>query len=493
MGHNLGEGDAKSRLRAAYDPAVYRELANRFSASTESFLRRSLDEECYSFAWQSPPSLLEKVEPLLSHSSQEVTSHFSELAEFTLSNARSLHTPTYMGHQVPPPIPAAALFDALGSVPNQANGVYEMGPMSSSAERVLIRRLCSKIGWDPNSSAGIATSGGSLANMTAILTARNVKFPGVWTEGKPKSDTLKIPTIVTGMDSHYSIARAAGVLGIGANNVIKAPVDKDRRVDPLALVELLDALEASNRQVFCLVASSCSTPTGSFDPLVELAEIAEKRGIWLHVDGAHGAPVLFSSKYASLVKGIEWADSVAWDAHKMMYTPALLTFLLYREKPRSFEAFHQEAPYLFGSAAEKVEYDGGLRTFECTKRGMSLSLFGVWALYGETIFADLVDTTFDLARKFHSMLEACEDFEPAHLPQANILCFRYVPKAMEGQDPKSVSALQVATHQRLVERGKFYTTRTVLEGQTYFRVTLMNPFTEERHLVALLDEIRSLA
>jgi uncharacterized protein (TIGR02722 family) len=194
------------------------------------------------------------------------------------------------------------------------------------------------------------------------------------------------------------------------------------------------------------------------------------------------------------VQGVDRATSVTWDAHKMLFVPSLATFLLFREREKSFAAFRQDAPYLWDpESSAPSAYDSGLRTLECTKRSVAMGIWGVWALYGEGLFEDLVDETFDLARELHRLIGASSDFETLHEPEANILCFRYRPDAWRNLTSAELSQRQGALRQRVVESGEFYLTRTKLDGETVLRVTLMNPFSELSHLEALLDCLRKHA
>ena len=177
-----------------------------------------------------------------------------------------------------------------------------------------------------------------------------------------------------------------------------------------------------------VVACACATPIGAFDPLEDVAAVCRRHGVWLHVDAAHGGAALLSDRHRHLVAGLEQADSVVWDAHKMLFVPALCAFVFYRDRAHVFEAFRQDAPYLFDPAAPGLaDYDSGLRTVECTKRAAAFGLWGVWSLFGPQLFADMVDVTFALGRTLYEKLSAADDFVPLHEPQCNIVVFRHVP------------------------------------------------------------------
>lgn len=200
-----------------------------------------------------------------------------------------------------------------------------------------------------------------------------------------------------------------------------------------------------------------------------------------------------SKRYRHLLDGVDQADSVVWDAHKMMFVPALCAFVLYRDKRHRFETFRQDAPYLFDpSAPGMAEYDSGMLTLECTKRAAAYGLWGTWSLFGESLFEDLVDVTFDLGRLFYNKLLAAEDFVPLHEPQCNIVAFRHVPDSMKDAPPEVLGAFQRELRRRVIESGKFYIVQTNLGGCGALRVTIINPLTTEDDLNELLSTLRDV-
>ena len=299
------------------------------------------------------------------------------------------------------------------------------------------------------------------------------------------------PVLVVHADTHYSVGRSAGVLGLGTAQVLRVGLDARRRMDPDRLEDTLRQLREQNRPVVAVVACACSTPIGAFDPLTDIADVCRRHGVWLHVDAAHGGSACVSPRYRHLVAGLDQADSVVWDAHKMLFMPALCAFVFFRDKAHRFEAFRQEAPYLFDPAAPGLaEFDSGLRTVECTKRAAAFGLWGVWALYGQQLFADLVDVTFSLGQLFYEKLLAAPDFEPLHEPQCNIVVFRYVPAALADAPREQLGHFQLELRRRVIESGEFYIVSTKIDGIGAMRTTIINPLTTPEHLDQLLDSIR---
>ena len=491
---------ARERIRAVYDPELLRRSGRQLIDLLSNHLSKAEHSEIDVLPWRDPESNVRDAETVLGAARDSgcdpraLADRFSELIQTMLDHGLNLHHPHYIGHQVPAPSPIAGLFDSVGAVTNQVMAVYEMGPWATATEVALINRLGRTIGWKEGTFSGLATHGGSLANLTALLTARNVRLADSWEKGIRCRAEDERPVVVVHGDVHYSVSRAVGVLGIGARQVSKAALDARRRIDPGRLDEQLAGFRRCNQPVVAVVACACATPIGAFDPLVEIGEVCQRYGVWLHVDAAHGGSALFSRTHRDLLKGLELADSVVWDAHKMMFVPALCAFVLYRDKSHRFETFRQEASYLFDpSAPGLAEYDVGLKTIECTKRATAFGLWGLWALFGPKLFEDLVDVTFDLGRIFYEKLKAAPDFEPLHVPQCNILAFRHLPKRLAGMPPEEVSQFQFELRRRLIESGSFYIVSGKIDGIGALRVSIMNPLTTADHFDQLLESIRAVA
>ncbi len=429
---------------------------------------------------------------------------FSGLVKIMLERGLNLHDPRYIGHQVPAPVPLGGLFDAVGSVTNQCMAIYEMGPWATAVERAMVQELGQAIGWAPDSFAGAVTHGGSLANLTALLTARNVALGDSWDQGLavagsppgPRSESAPAswpgrpsssptPTLTTAWPGRQaSWAWAAG----------RSCASGWTSGDAWTLSSLDDELirlRSEKRPIVAVVACACATPIGAFDPLNDIADVCERHRVWLHVDAAHGGAAVLSERHRHLLAGLERADSVVWDAHKMLFVPALCAFVLYREKSHGFDAFRQDAPYLFDPAAPGLaEYDSGIRTVECTKRAAAFGLWGVWSLFGRQLFADMVDVTFALGQTFYEKLTAAEDFVPLHEPQCNIVVFRHIPAELRDAPSERIGDFQLELRRRLIESGEFYIVPSKHQGVGALRVTIINPLTTAAHLDQLMDALR---
>ena len=412
---------------------------------------------------------------------------FDALLARVIEGSNHLHHPRYVGHQVTSPLPLAALAELVAALLNNGSAVYEMGPVSTAMERSLVTGFGAQLGFGAGCD-GVFTSGGSVGNLTALLAARQSKAGfDSWEAGAHGGPPL---AVLASDQTHYCVKRSVQIMGWGAGGVIAVPTDACFRMRAEALPQARLEAERAGRKVIAVVASAGSTSTGALDPLEAIADYCQKEGLWLHVDGAHGASLALSERYRPMLRGIERADSVVWDAHKMLLMPALVTLVVFRDGARSYEAFAQDASYLFeGKAPEEEWFNGAVRTLECTKRMMSLKVYASLAAYGARYFGDYVARMIDLAKRFAIMLREAPDFELALEPECNIVCFRHVGGAANDRD-----AQQLKIRDRVVASGAFYLVQTRLRDQGIFlRTTLINPATNEADLAALLDVIRSSA
>ncbi|MCD0452479.1 pyridoxal-dependent decarboxylase [Actinocorallia sp. API 0066] len=459
-------------------------------------LRRYLDDpEIKGLDLMEPAVLLKAARELMTTERERIADfdedRLAQIIDLYLNTGIHVHSPGYMGRQFSGVVPLAGLMDLVSSVTNQPSSFYEAGQLPNVAERLMADELNRLIGWDPETFAMVTTSGGSMANLTALLAARNRAFPGVWAGGVAEgvAEAEGRPAIAISEEAHYSVNRAAGVLGIGEQQIVRLPVDGHGRIRPDAAGPVLDAAARAGLRVFCLVASAGTTSMGAFDPLDELAALTRPRGIWLHVDGAHGASLLVSERHRDRLRGIAEADSLTWDAHKMLFVPAPCTLLFYRDGDAARGAFRQHASYVFDEEPDVYSaFDSGDKNLECTKRPMIMPLWTLWSVYGPALFARKIDHLCDLTRQAHRLLAAEPDFTVLHEPEANILCFRYDP---EGFDPAELHALQLQIRNRVRADGRFFISKVDLDGVAALRVVLMNHRIDAGHLALLISEIRT--
>lgn len=421
-------------------------------------------EEQYEY-WKN--SFFEKSEPL---------DFFKDVIEKSIL----YHHSHYMGHQTAVPALPGVLASLVVDFLSNGMGVYEVGMVGNTLERIVCEHLCQKLDMGTNA-GGFVTSGGTLGTLTAILTAKSHYLYHV---RKSEVDINKL-CIITSDQSHYCIERAAITMGICKDKVIKVPVDNNFKMKPKTLEAYYDKTILEGNEVFCVVASAPSTSTGTYDDLENIGKFCQSKGVWFHADGAHGAPAIFSNKYEHLLKGSEYADSIVLDFHKMMLTPSISTAVLLKDRTLAFDTFKQEAEYLW----EKQNFEwqhGGKSTYECTKSMSVLKVYTLFKQFGDKIFEDFVDYQYDLTKVFAEQIDNNPKFEKAHLPDSNILCFRYT----DCDDSNHTNALM---RQKLINDGTFYIVQTTLKGEIYLRVTLLNPRTTITHIQNLLNTLEQIA
>ena len=357
-----------------------------------------------------------------------------------------------------------------------------MGSAGIALERFVIKFLAKTIGME-NNADGVLTSGGTLGNLTALLAARQIKSNNnIWSEG---IDNEYVPVFLVSEESHYSVERAIHIMGIGDKGIVKVPVNDNHKMDMDTIKKYYEKSVAEKRNVVCLVGNACSTSLGLYDPLNEMAEFCKEHNLWFHVDAAHGGPAAFSKKYKHLIKGIEQADSVVIDFHKMLMQPALVTAVLFKNDEHSYQTFSQKASYLWDTN-EKDWYNLGKRTFECTKDTMSLKVYSTLRTYGTELFEDNVTALFDLGKKFADIINHRNNFELAISPESNIVCFRY---KLNNYEDEKLNDLNKRIRQILIEDGEFFIVQTEINKKIFLRTCLMNSFTTEKDLISLLDRI----
>ncbi len=390
--------------------------------------------------------------------------------------------PRYIAHQVSVPDYSGALAAIVNGVVNNPMAVYEMGPSAATLEFAVVNWMLEKVGFVPQPlpgdaagrhGGGVLTHGGSLANLTSLLAARARVAPDAWESGTPHDLAVLVPR-----GSHYSVARAVSILGLGSRAIYPLEVDRHGVVDPAALAPALARLHDDGRRCMAVVANACATATGLHDPLRPIGEFCAEHELWFHADACHGATALLSDAERHHLDGIELADSIVWDAHKMMQVPVLCAAVLFRDGRDFGRAFQQQASYL---AMEQTRdtYTTMPRAVECTKASLGLKVFLTVAWRGERGLGDYVAGRYAAARRFAERIAQRPGFSVPYAPQSNILCFRY------GDD----DALMEAIREHLLRSRRFHITSAELGGRRHLRLTVMNARTDEVTIDALLDAL----
>jgi L-2,4-diaminobutyrate decarboxylase len=469
-----------TNLENAYNPENFRELGHELIDMLADHLTAAIGGTEKVMNWKDPAEQLEYWDK-----NSGLDQPLPELFKNIIENSIHIHHPRYIGHQVGPTLPAAALADLLGAMLNNGMAIYEMGAAASAIENVVVKIMLRQIGYG-NEADGFLTSGGTLANLTALLAARKTMADkDVWHEGH----TEKLAVMVSG-EAHYCVDRSLRIMGFGSEGIIKIPVNETYSIDTGLLEQYLEQANNSGLKVIAVVGSAPSTATGMYDDLEQIAEFSNKHNLWFHVDAAHGGAAVFSEKYKQLLKGLNLADSVVIDAHKMMMAPALTTFLLFKNKVNAYTNFSQKAQYLWEKQDEEEWYNYAKRTFECTKLMMSVKFYTIIKAYGTGIFDEFVTRQYDLGKAFATLIRQRDDFELFVEPDSNIVCFRYIKNDLNNEQLNKINSNLRKT---ILEKGDFYIVQTQLNKNTWFRITLMSPHTTASTLEELLNYIKQLA
>ena len=468
------------------------EAKNIVAKALENYINESALIGSNVLIQQSPEEIAEALEiQKLFEKGFQNTHRLSSFITTYLKHSNHLKNPRYMGHQVAVPQDLSGIPDWIHGTINNPSSLYEMGPAGATLEGFMMNWMLRQLGWfkgtdlcdfsrlEKNGS-GILTHGGSIANLTALSAARTAIEPDAWEEGNPQDLVVMGPST-----SHYSIVRAISIMGMGKNAFVPVPVDENEVIITEAMEDVHSKLKREGKRVMAVVANACATSTGLFDPLDEMAAFCKKHQLWFHVDGAHGAVALLSDVHKDKVKGIEQADSVIWDAHKMLRVPALCTAVLFKNHEHMWNNFRQKGSYVFHEN-EVIGMDSMPYTVECTKSALGTKLFWSFALEGEKAITNFIENSFQQALDLYQYLNNHPDFHCPYVPESNILCFQYKPDQISDQD-------QLALRYELINSGAFYITSCMMGGKRYLRAVLMNPQSNSKDYVALIKAIEKNA
>jgi L-2,4-diaminobutyrate decarboxylase len=320
--------------------------------------------------------------------------------------------------------------------------------------------------------------------LTALLAMRQAKMSSdVWQEGLWGAQPGAV--LVSG-EAHYCNRRACAILGFGERFVLLVESNDHFAMDLASLERAHQRACSMGARPLAVVASACSTATGTYDDLEAVAAFCREHHLWFHVDAAHGGSAILSSRYATLLRGINHADSIVWDAHKLMLMPSLCTAVLFRNSLDLNHTFRQQASYLLSGPAARW-HEPAARNFETTKPTMVLPLYVALRTLGVAYFGEYIDYIYDLARAFADRIESRPEFELLVRPESNIVCFRF------RASPEKSDSLQMCLREAMNLRGNFFIMRTTVRGATWLRIVIMNPATRLADLCGVLDQLTELA
>jgi glutamate/tyrosine decarboxylase-like PLP-dependent enzyme len=421
----------------------------------------------------------------------------------------SAYHPRSFGYFTPPPLLASVAGEILAQVAQQGIDIWHAGPIGAFVEEEVLRWLCDLVGYGAGS-FGILTSGGVMANFIAMALVRDVHLPAVrGLAAPPRGRSLEGVRVYASDQTHFSIGRALDELGFPPETLVVVPADADFRLRGAPVAEAIAEDRAAGLQPIAIAAVAGSTNTGSVDRIGELADVAAREGLWLHVDAAYGAAARFSPRHADRVADLERADSVTVDPHKWLFQAYDLGGLVVRDGSTLARAFGTRRPEYYraghGPAPDTHEDDGHGSAdqlnfwrlgFEGTRRWRALKLWLSWKHIGSVGFGELVAANVDLADHLSDLVAAADDFEA--LPERqelSVVCFRHLPggAAVAARlAPESLDAHQDRLQQALERSGDGWLSTTRLRGRTYLRAGILNTQSTKADVEALLELLREL-
>jgi aromatic-L-amino-acid/L-tryptophan decarboxylase len=397
--------------------------------------------------------------------------------------------PRFFGYVASPSTAIGAYADLIASALNSNITCWRSGPAGTEIEQLVVRWLGSLIRYDDDAN-GLLTSGGSMANMIALLIASrrktgvDVSRKGLWNAGPPM-------TIYASEEVHMSIAKAADVLGFGRDQVRVVGCDEKLRMLVEELVTRIEEDKKDGFRPFCVVGSAGTVNTGAIDPLNEIADVAREFDLWFHVDGAYGAPGVLDERKTDLFAGLERADSVSLDPHKWLFVPVDAGCLLFRDADAAAAAFSTEdADYikLHGHAddAAFAYWDYGV---ELSRRFRALKVWLTLGYYGVRRLAEAISEDNSLAAYLGEIVATADDFELLAPVELSICCFRYVPPGLAGNDDE-LNKLNEKIMGVVQKGGRAYLSNATIDGKFALRACITNFRTTKADVDQTVEAVR---
>ncbi len=375
--------------------------------------------------------------------------------------------------------PAAAAGELLASLLNTSMYTYKVGGVHVLIEREVTRRMAELAGFPDGD--GTEASGGSLANLVAMIVARNEAAPQFRDHGAgaPGASAAQRLVVYVSDEGHYSIRKNAGMIGIGRSNVRRVPIDALGRMDARSLAAMLDLDRAAGALPVCVVATAGTTVAGAFDPIRAIAEITRRAGVWLHVDGAFGGSFLLHPELRAKLDGLELADSFAWNPHKMMGIPLPCSMILMRQRGLLHKHFNETADYLFQQ--DDADLNLGTKSIQCGRRNNVLKLWAAWQALGDQGWAARIERQVALARYAAERIRRDPELLLHLEPECLNVCFEVREKPSQ------------LVCERLSDQGLAVIGYGLWNGRKVIRLVTVNPEVSEHEIDRLLADTKRVA
>ena len=396
----------------------------------------------------------------------------------------------YFGLMNPAPAYMAVLGEALVAALNPQIATLARSQLASKIELETVRWVGERV-YRPAESGnrnfdGTFTSGGNEANFSALAMALATHFPTYIQDGAQSLGAR--PVFYASAESHHSLDKSAGLLGIGRSAVRRIPVTDRLQMDVQLLERAIESDRAAGLKPFCVVGTAGTTNSGAVDDLIAMAEVCQREGLWFHVDGAFGAAAAFSDQHRHLVEGIERADSVTIDPHKWLSMPFAAGVILTKHPEALSRAFEVSTPYM-PKAAQATLLDNFKVSSQWSRRVNSLKLWLTLRVHGRQAYEELIDRQLRLTREFAAWVDKSGAFEMVLPPQLTIVNFR----VKGGRTEEETAALNVSVVDEVTRDGRRWISVTRAGRFQVIRAQVISYFTSEQNLEELKQALQTAA
>jgi glutamate/tyrosine decarboxylase-like PLP-dependent enzyme len=422
---------------------------------------------------------------------QEPTSFdalLEKLDEVVVRYSRHNAHPRFFGYISSPGTPVTAIGSMLASTLNINVTCWRSGPPATEMEHLTINWLKEMLGY-PEQAMGLFVSGGSMANFAGMSAARSAKAGTDVVHDGVAAVPHRLTAYVSD-EGHFSIRKAAGMLGLGENSVRLVRTNDRQQVDLDHLEQCISQDAAAGHLPFLVIANAGTTATGAFDPIGEIAQIARRHNLWLHVDAAYGGFAALAPSARHHFEHIAEADSVALDPHKWLYLPVGCGCVLYKDAATARAAFSHDADYTRPIGLEHDEafafWDYGP---ELSRPFRALDLWLLIKSVGAKRLAEAVEQNIHCARYFAGLVQASDDCEMLAPVELSVFCFRYAPRGFPGD----LNQLNEQILVNLQRGGSSYLSNAMVDGKFALRGCVLNYRTTEQDMEILLEDVRKAA
>ena len=459
--------DPEQRRRLGYQ--LIDRINEYFSSLPDRPVQLPLEQRTFTDLKNKLPELGEDAAKVLDEVSQELID-------------QGFHVPSanYFGLMNPAPTYMAVLAEALVAALNPQLATMARSQLASKIEKETVRWIGERVHW-PGKFDGTFTSGGNEANFSGMAMALAAHFPGAIDDGLASINAR--PVLYASAESHHSLDKSAGLLGLGRKALRRIPVNDSIQLDPQKLEGQIKQDKATGFTPFCVVATAGTTSSGAIDDLVAISAICKRHNLWLHLDGAYGAAAIFSDPHRDLVRGIELCDSITIDPHKWLAMPFAAGVILTSHPETLERSFAVSTPYM-PRDQRATALDNFKLSTQWSRRMNSLKLWLTLRVHGRQTYEELIDRQLQLAHGFAEWIRNSDQFELAAPQVLPIVNWRV---KSPGASEEQIREIQESIVQEVTRSGQRWISTTLVNGRWVMRMMVISYLTQQKHV----DELRA--